>query len=156
MAYIEKEKAGEYFNPVSSTTIINPDNCTSSSGNTCTCTKNENEERWAWLINGWDSMTFKERLGLFLPYLHYVNTRNVPKAEFDNTFQEEIIENSYKLCRMFREFKFDPDGQGIPNLIMVFDPINLSSIPNSTIRRKIESWGLSNYIIHSNTCSCHK
>lgn len=155
MAYIEKEKTGEYFNPVSSTTIINPDNCTYSSS-TNTCTKNENEERWAWLINGWDSMPFKDRLGLFLPFLHYVNTRNVPKVEFDHTFQMEIIENSYKLCRMFKEFKFDPDGQGIPNLIMVFEPIDLASIPNSTIRRKIESWAVSNGIMHSGTCNCRK
>lgn len=151
MAYIEKDKAGDYFNPVSNTTIINPDSTDSSKNKT---PENENAERWAWLIDGWNFMTFKERLGLFLPYLHYVNTRNVTKAEFDDTFQEEVIENSYKLCRMFREFKFDPDAQGIPNLIMVFDPIDIDAIPNYTIRSAIQSWGLKVGIIHNATHCC--
>lgn len=151
MAYIEKDKAGEYFNPVSNTTIINPNDSTNSSSNITNA--DENKQRWAWLINGWDSMTFKERLGLFLPYLHYVNTRNVTKAEFDKTFQYEIIENSYNLCRMFKEFKFDPDGQGIPNLIMVFEPIDIYSIPDYTTKNKMQSWGLKMGLIH-NGCSC--
>jgi hypothetical protein len=151
MAYIEKDKAGEYRNPASCTTIINPDSSSSSAYKAT----NENEERWAWLINGWDSMSFKERLGLFLPYLHYVNTRNVTKAEFDDTFQNEIIENSYKLCRMFKEFKFDPDGQGVPNLIMVFEPIDINAIPNGTIRNSIKSWAVKNRLYKSDRyCNC--
>lgn len=150
MAYIEKDKAGTYFNPVSNTTVINPD---SSSSNTYTLAVNENEERWSWLINGWANMTFKERLALFLPYLHYVNVRDFPKAEFDDAFQTEAVENAYKLCRMFKEFKFDPDGQGTPNLIMVFEPIDIDAIPNANIKSAVKCWATKIGLIKK--CCCH-
>ena len=146
--YIEKDVKGEFFNPVSSTIKVNPDsscNCNNVSRN------DENYLRWKWLIDGWDKMSFKERMALFFPYLHYVNTRDNYKKDFDEKFQFEMIETGYKLCRMFDKLKFDPDGQGIPNLIMIYKPISIDSIPDSETKAKVRAWGNAMGFIN---CSC--
>lgn len=153
--YIEKDLKGEFFNPVSSTVKVNPNNYS------CDCNENnssnsndENYLRWKWLIDGWDKMDFKERMALFFPYLHYVNTRDNYKKEFDERFQSEMIETGYRLCRMFEKLKFDPDGQGIPNLIMIFGPINIEAIPDSTTRSKVAAWGNAMGFINCKKCVC--
>ena len=138
MNYIEKEKDGEYRNPVSCTVEVNPDN------KNCNCTSDdqtENSERWKWLTDNWENMTFKERMALFIPYLHYVNPRNNYKIEFDEVFNKEMLEMSYKLCRNFREIKFDPDHQGIPNIVMIFDPINYKQIPDTATKISVRLFG---------------
>ena len=109
--YIEKPRNGEFFNPISSTTPVMNCNTDGSSGSGSSMTNSdENYARWKWLIDGWDKMTFKERMALFMPYFHYVNSRDKYKKEFDIYFQEEMIETSYKTCRLFSLLKFDPDG----------------------------------------------
>ena len=149
--YIEKDIPGEFFNPVSSTIKVNPD-CN------CDCNKSndniydENYLRWKWLIDGWDKMGFKERMGLFFPYLHYVNVRNNYKKDFDDAFQYEMIETGYKLCRMFDKLKFDPDGQGIPNLIMIYKPIIIDSIPDAETQAKVRAWGNKMGFINCTCC----
>ena len=151
--YIEKDLKGEFFNGVSCTTKVNPDS-------SCNCNNNsypsgdENYDRWKWLIDSWDKMSFKERMALFFPFLHYVNTRDNYKKEFDDRFQAEMIETGYRTCRMFEYLKFDPDGQGIPNLIMVFGPINIESIPDAETRTKVVAWGNKMGFINCKKCSC--
>ena len=140
MSYIEKDKDGEFRDDVSCTTQINPD-CK------CGCNKDaaeskENRDRWAWLIDKWNTMTFKEKMGLFLPAVHYINTRASYKPDFDKVITDEIIDAAYKYCRNVIELKFDPDGQGIPNLIVVLDAIDLSAIPDSAIATSIYNWGV--------------
>lgn len=153
--YIEKDLKGEFFNPVSSTVKVNPNNCSCDcNGNNSSNSNDENYLRWKWLIDGWDKMSFKERMALFFPYLHYVNTRDNYKKEFDERFQSEMIETGYRLCRMFEKLKFDPDGQGIPNLIMIFGPINIEAIPDSATRSKIISWGNAMGFINCKKCIC--
>lgn len=150
--YIEKDVKGEFFNPVSNTVKVNPDcNCNGKGSSSIT---NENYERWRWLIDNWDKMSFKERLALFYPYMHYVNTRDNYKKEFDDRFQSEMIEVGYKTCRMFDYLKFDPDGQGIPNLIMVFGPIIIEQIPDYDTKAKVISWANSMNLIDCKKCMC--
>ena len=150
MSYIEKDKDGEFFNDVSCTCEINP---TSSSSSSYT-NSDENKDRWYWLISGWNDMSFKERMALFFPYLHYVNVRNNIKAEFDDQFSTEMIETAYKTCRTFKELKFDPDGQGTPNLIMVYNPIDPKLIPDSTIKSKVIAWGAKYGFYEKEECPC--
>jgi hypothetical protein len=163
MSYIENDKPGEFFNDVSCTVPINPDN-------NCNCNNKdsneikENIERWAWLTDKWDTMTFKEKMSLFLPAVHYINTRASYKSEFDKVISDEIVEAAYKYCRNVIELKFDPDGQGIPNLIVVLDAIDLSAIPNGTIATKIYNWGVKYGFIeneyhphdHHHHCCCEE
>lgn len=154
--YIEKPRKGEFFNPISSTTPIINNNTDGSSNNSTPSNTDENYDRWRWLIDGWEKMTFKERMALFMPYFHYVNPRDYYKREFDKTFQNEMIEVAYKLCRTFMQLKFDPDGQGIPNLIMIFNPIDPDMIPNLEVRTLIKSWGKKYgfYKDSSDYCQC--
>ena len=148
--YIEKDTQGEFFNPVSSTVKVNPDcNCNNKPSPS---SKDENYERWRWLIDNWDKMSFKERLALFYPYMHYVNTRDNYKKEFDDRFQFELIEAGYKTCRMFDKLKFDPDGQGIPNMVMIFKPIIIEQIPDANIRNKVIAWANNIGLINCMTC----
>lgn len=138
--YIEKDRDGDFFNPASNTVEINPSNGNDGSS-AYTDMKSENRSRWNWLIEGWEKMSFKERMSIFFPYLHYVNPRDNWKTEFDERFQKEIVDTAYTLCRNISDIKFDPDGQGVPNIIMVFDPIDISSIPDGELRTTIRSWG---------------
>lgn len=152
--YIEKPRNGEFFNPISSTTpIMNCNTDGSSNSGSSMSNSDENYARWKWLIDGWDKMTFKERMALFMPYFHYVNPRDKYKKEFDLHFQEEMIETSYKTCRLFSLLKFDPDGQGIPNLIMIFDAIDPNNIPDTTIRSAVKAWG-EKYGFYNDPCPC--
>lgn len=148
--YIERSHEGEFFNPVSGTVPVNSDR---SSGSGQLTNNDENLGRWKWLIDKWDKMSFKERMALFMPYLHYVNPRDKFKKEFDENFQKEMVETSYKLCRNFLFFKFDPDGQGIPNLIMVFDAIDPRLIPDDEIRSAVIHWGM-RYGFFNCDCCC--
>lgn len=152
--YIEKDVKGEFFNPVSNTVKVNPDCDCNCNGKGSSSITNENYERWRWLIDNWDKMSFKERLALFYPYMHYVNTRDNYKKEFDDRFQSEMIEVGYKTCRMFDKLKFDPDGQGIPNLIMVFGPIIIEQIPDYDTKAKVISWANSMNLIDCKKCMC--
>lgn len=141
MSYIERDEQGEYFNTASSTIPINPDGCN------CDCNNgdsdsDENMERWAWLIDDWSKFSFKDKMMLFQPYLHYINTRDSYKKDFDNAMYEDIADASYRLCRSVADIKFDPDGQGTPNLIIVFAPIDVETIPDATIRNSVINWGI--------------
>lgn len=151
--YIERENDREYFCPASGTIAINPD----SSTDTGVMTNNdENLGRWDWLISKWSKMSFKERMALFMPYFHYVNPRNNFKFEFDVVFQQEMVETSYKLCRSFKDFKFDPDGRGVPNIIMVFNPIDVSAIPDMEIRSDVRAWGQKYGFLKCECQNCRK
>lgn len=99
-------------------------------------------DRWDWLLSGWDIMTIAEKMQIFMPYLHYINLRDFTKAEFDVQLNKDIAENSFKLCRSFSgTFKFDPDQQGIPNMIIVYDPVDVDSIPYDALKAKVIAWG---------------
>lgn len=143
MPYIEKDRPGEFFNPVSSTVAINPDKVNSDDQATKPLDPDseENVQRWQWLISGWKDMSFKEKMALYKPYLHYINARNKFKPEFDEYINNEITEASYRLCRDFISFKFDPDGQGIPNIIVQFASIDPFQIPDSYVKAQVLSWG---------------
>lgn len=116
----------------------------------------ENTERWQWLIKEWDNMTFKERMLLFMPYLHYVNPRDYYKHEFDERFGAEMVETAYRTCRTFNHFHFDPDGQGVPNIIMVFNPVDVSAIPDLITRTKVREWGKKYGFVKCECQNCRK
>ena len=141
--YIEQETTGEYFNPTSSTVEINPD-----IHPVILTNSDENIIRWKWLVQGWDTMTFKERMALFFPYMHYINLRDSKRIDFDESLNQEITEMSYKLCRDFSTVQFDPDRQGIPNILVIYKAINLDAIPDSKIRGQIIAWGKRYNFIH--------
>lgn len=158
MPYIEKDKSGDYFNPASETVEINPKE---KEGTDLATQVDENAARWAWLVKGWSDMTFKEKMSIFMPYMHYVNLRDVKYGTYDEALQNEIIDNAYELCRLYTgKFKFDPDGQGQPNLIIEFAPINLDSIPDTAVKADIKSWGeamgmfMSKPTLTEYTCNC--
>lgn len=99
-------------------------------------------DRWDWLLSGWDIMTIAEKMQIFMPYLHYINLRDFPKTEFDAQLNKDIAENSFKLCRSFSgTFKFDPDQQGIPNMIIVYNPVDIDIIPYPSLKVKVKAWG---------------
>lgn len=156
--YIEKDdQIKQFFNPTSSTVII------TNGGIGCDCGGNnsmpdseedENKKRWDWLISGWANMSFKEKMSLFMPYYHYINLRNYTKAQFDNMLNAEVLEKAYELCRNVKVIKYDPDGQGIPNIIIVFDAIDLDAIPDAAIKASIKQWG-SKFGFYKNNCICN-
>jgi hypothetical protein len=99
-------------------------------------------DRWDWLLSGWEIMSIAEKMQIFMPYLHYINLRDFTKAEFDEQLNKDIAENSFRLCRDFSgEFKFDPDQQGIPNMIIVYNPVDVDSIPYPALKTKVIAWG---------------
>ena len=124
--------------------IEREDDTSSDNGNNSTVViKDSNEfDRWDWLLCGWDDMSDTDRMLIFMPYLHYVNLRDFYKVQFDEKLNQDISENAYKLCRNFGgKFKFDPDQQGAPNMIIVYDPIDIESIPYDELKTKIKRWG---------------
>lgn len=140
MSYIEKDRSGKYYNDASETIPINPASETGDDGSGT----DENTLRWHWLIKGWANMTFKERLALFMPYLHYINLQDNHRAEFDEQLQTDITDTAYELCRLFTgKFKFFPDRQGTPHLMIEFDHIDLLAIPDVDIKLEVINWGVS-------------
>lgn len=134
--YIERETSGEYFNPVSGTVEINPDPPTYFVTNS-----DENLMRWKWLTAKWNEMTFKERMAIFFPYVHHLNMRDITRPDFDEMLNAEIIDVAYKTCREFMQLQYDPDRQGIPNLMIIYKPINIDNIPNDDIKNRVQAWG---------------
>jgi len=147
--YIERDLDAEYRNDVSGTIIVNP----TDGGTTPATFNDENIERWKWLILGWESMDFKQRMALFMDKMHYVNPRNNYKTEFDDTFEKEMTEFAYKYCRTFKCLQFDPDGRGVPNIIMVYHPIDINAIPDDTVKSSVRAWGIKYHFI---PCNCNK
>lgn len=97
--------------------------------------------RWNWILK-WDEMTIAEKIQLFVPYLHYINLRDIKKSDFDTELNKNINENAFKLCRFFGGmFKFDPDQQGIPNMIIIYSPVDVNNIPYPDIKQKVIEWG---------------
>ena len=145
--YIEDNLPGEFFNPVSDTVPINlNDNCSCCCCNQCdSCIScdDENIKRWDWLISGWNKMDFKERMAIFFPKMHYINLRNSIAANFDDDLNNEIIDKGYEYCRNFAAIQFDPDRKGIPNLLVIYKPVNIKAIPSEKLRAQIIDWGKS-------------
>lgn len=169
MFYLEKEKDGEFFNPVSSTVAIDSGNLGGSSSCPCPPTpptdeEKENKDRWSWLINGWKNMTLKEKLALFGPYTHFILPRDDYKKDFDEVINRDIAETSYKLCRDVAEIKFYPDRYGIPNILVVFKTIDVERIPDANIKSEVRAWGRkygflsydlpSNVMVMDHDCCC--
>lgn len=126
--------------------IEREDDCLCSSSNTTVVTddtyKNDALDRWDWLLSGWDQMTILEKFQIFMPYLHYINLRDFYKEKFDEELNKNIVENSYKLCRSFSgQFKFDPDQQGTPNLIITYNPVDIDQIPYAGLKNKVIEFG---------------
>lgn len=145
MPYIEKDREGEFFNPVSNTVQVNPRDCDcgcSGDGTTNPTTDNEfNLKRWSWLINEWDEMTFAERAALFTPYIRVIRLYNTSAADFDSKINEEISDTVINKCRTFSEIKYDEDHHGSPCFTIIFNPIDVDSIPNTTVRISVRIWG---------------
>ena len=74
--------------------------------------------------------------------------RDSKRIDFDESLNQEITEMSYKLCRDFSTVQFDPDRQGIPNILVIYKAINLDAIPDSKIRGQIIAWGKRYNFIH--------
>lgn len=140
MPYIEKDREGEYFNPVSETTQINPgNNCPI--GDDGSTDYDINRSRWGWLIYGWDKMDFKKRMALFTPYVRIVRLLYKTSVEFDQVINDMIIDTQFEKCRMFNHLEYDEDNHGTPCFALIFDPINVNSIPDADIRSAVKSWG---------------
>lgn len=142
--YIERERYGEYLNPTSSTTCSNNTNCC------CECntpSQSDDYGRWNWLIKTWDNMTFKERLSIFFPKIHYIDLRRSFKVDFDNDVNTDIIDKGYKWCRNVSRIHFDPDRQGIPNFLIEYDPVNVHLIPDYDTKEKVLLWGREQQLI---------
>lgn len=138
--YIEREEDGEYFESASDTREINQNNCTCCENNNLTNSE-ENLKRWSWLIDGWSNMSFKDRLSLFLPYIHYINLKDIHPVDFDDTLNDEITDRAYELCRNVQSIQFDPDRSGYPNMIIIFAPIDIEhSMPKCETRSEIFDW----------------
>lgn len=150
--YIERDLKEEFFCDVSGTIPVNPDN--TSSSEKVSMDEFYNQDRWNWLISNWNNMSFKERMSLFVPYLHYINPRDDFKNEFDSKFMTEIVEMSFTLCRTFKCLHFDPDPQGIPNIIMEFNPIDISCIPDENIKSSVRLWALKYGFLKKNCSAC--
>ena len=123
--YIEKDVKGEFFNPVSNTVKVNPDCDCNCNGKGSSSITNENYERWRWL------------------HIHLITK----KEDFDDALNREIARLQFEYCRTLKGIKFDPDGQGIPNLIMVFGPIIIEQIPDYDTKAKVISWANSMNLI---------
>lgn len=134
--YIEKDVEGDYFNPTSNTVKIDSQCCPPILTNS-----GENILRWSWLIDKWEEMTFRERMSIFLPKTHYVTLKDCHHPDFDDKLNEEIVNNAYLFCRDFWMLQFDPDRQGSPNILIIYKPIDVYSIPNDDIKAKVISWG---------------
>ena len=86
-------------------------------------------------------MTFKERLSIFFPKIHYIDLRNSFKVDFDNDVNVDIVDKGYEWCRNVSLIHFDPDRQGIPNLLIEYDPVNVQLIPDYDTKEKVLLWG---------------
>ena len=142
--YIERERCGEYLNPTSSTTCINGTDCCCGCNNP---SQSDDYGRWNWLIKNWDKMTFKERLSIFFPKIHYIDLRNSFKVDFDNDVNVDIVDKGYEWCRNVSLIHFDPDRQGIPNLLIEYDPVNVQLIPDYDTKEKVLLWGREQQLI---------
>ena len=115
----------------------------------------ENFARWAWLIDNWSKMTFKEKIALFNPKLHYIDIRNKFKPEFDDKYEEEIAKFVYESCRTIADIKYEQDGRGVPAIILVGNPIDINSIPDTKIRAEVNQWGRKFGLVKYDTiCPC--
>ena len=134
--YIEQERGGEFFCTASQTVQVNPD---------CPCNPQDdssvNMSRWKWLVDGWDKMSFKERMALFTPYVKVVRLFSQKSNEFDDFINNEIINFQFTSCRKFNHLKYDEDHHGTPCFILVFDPIDLDTIPIVATSISMKRWG---------------
>ena len=134
--YIEQERGGEFFCPASQTVQVNPE---------CPCIPQDdrsiNEARWQWLVDGWNKMSFKEKMELFTPYIKVVRLFSQKSNEFDEAINKCIIETQFILCRKFNYLKYDEDHHGTPCFVLVFDPIDLDSVPDTATRGAMKMWG---------------
>lgn len=163
MNYIEANQEGEFFNPASGTVQINPPEGEPS--DPIVEEYNENLMRWEWLIKGWPDMSFRDRMALFIPYVRIVRLINQKVDDFDEYINDEIIDTQYMECRTFSELKYDEDNHGSPCFTLIFDPINISAIPDFDTRRAVETWGSRfgfikdrppmHYVPHNHHCSCN-
>lgn len=159
MAYIEKDRDGEFWNPVSQTTPINPDcDCSGDSSTATTSDHDTNLARWKWLIEGWNKMTFAEKVALFTSYVRVVRLYNTKFHNFDTDINKEIIDTVFSKCRTFKELKYDEDHHGSPCFALIFNPIDVTSIPDTATRLSVQQWGMTYGFLESTsstvTCSC--
>lgn len=134
--YIEKDWPGEFFNPTSCTFEVNPNDKVPMNDD-----HDENLERWKWLTNGWDKMTFKQKMSLFLPMTCFLELRDTAREYFDENINNAIVDKCYGFCRTIRSIKFDPDRKGIPNILLVLNPIDPNTIPVEETKFKVKQWG---------------
>lgn len=158
MPYIERDRDGEFFCSASQTVEINP-----STGTPVVTNRDENLERWKWLINGWATMTFKERMSLFTPYVQILRLYNSTPVDFDDAINDHIIDTSYDTCRKFNSLKYDEDHHGSPCFTLIYDPIDPDCIPDAATRSAVKMWGSEFGFYKSNTntatsstCPCNK
>lgn len=160
MAYIEKDRDGEFWNPVSQTTQINPDcTCNGDSSTTTTTDQETNLARWKWLINGWDKMTFNEKIALFTPYVRVVRLYDYKSEGFDKGINGQINATVFTECRTFKELKYDEDHHGSPCFALIFNPIDPNAIPDTATRVSVLNWGMTyGFLKNDNStgsnCSC--
>lgn len=136
MSYIERDRDGEFFCSASQTVEVNPSDSTPVATN-----REENLERWKWLVDDWDNMTFKDRMALFAPYIKVFRMYNTTSAEFDAAINNRIIDSMYDTCRKFNSLKYDEDHHGSPCFVLIYDPIDPNDIPDVATRNAVKTWG---------------
>ena len=158
MPYIEKDREGEFFNPVSSTVQINPNcdcGCNDSTSTTEDSDDSINLNRWKWLIDGWDKMTFSEKIALFTPYVRAIRLYSYKYTDFDKAINDEIVNTVFEECRTFSTLKYDEDHHGSPCFALIFNPINVDVIPDADTRYKVRHFGEKyGFLTSKMTCSC--
>ena len=158
MAYIEKDRDGEFFCPASCTVEVNPDSNTGS--NTSTSEYDENLARWKWLIDDWSDMSFKDKMTLFTKYIDVVRLTNATSGSFSTVLNTNINNVEYNCCRKFLELKYDEDHHGTPCFAMIYDAIDVDQIPDAGVRNEVRKFGetygfIPKSSVPSTDCTCH-
>lgn len=96
--------------------------------------------RWKWLTDGWKYMSYEQKCELFFPIVHHINVKDVLPEEFDDYIAKEITEFALKKCRMVRSIQYDYSRDGIPTYSVIYEPININSVPDGYIRASMSAF----------------
>lgn len=133
--YIEKDRSGcGCYYDTSATGFPGSDSDTADSA--------ANDERWAWLINGWDKMSFAEKYSLFFQTIHFVNLNQSYPEKMDVDFQISAITFGLENCRNIICFDFENNRINAPQVAVVYSPVYYWVCTNKELVKKIDKFYL--------------
>ena len=149
MSYIEKER-----NPI--TTYSCEESC--ACGDSCTCNSNTNGDntslydasKYAYL-DDFDSWEDEDKYALFMPMTRHVYNHSLSQIHNDGICNYDLINHTItkihmKTGRTLKEIKYDYSHQGVPTVLLIFNPITESILPEP-YGSKISQWGIHHYLI---------